>query len=57
MLYRLTNDKKYLHRALMFAEFLSSPEFEQQARVPDSNHDITKIFLKVALNTYKKCPY
>ncbi|ESP03647.1 hypothetical protein LOTGIDRAFT_148663 [Lottia gigantea] len=36
LLYRLTNDPKYLHRAVKFAEFLSSSEFQSGARTPDS---------------------
>ncbi|KAL4233772.1 LanC-like protein 3 [Mactra antiquata] len=39
LLYRLTGDQKYLYRALKFAEFLFSPEF-QTARIPDSPYSL-----------------
>ena len=35
MLYRLTNDKKYLYRAMRFADFLNEDEFKKHARTPD----------------------
>lgn len=35
MMYRLTNDSKYLYRAIKFAEFLENPEFLREARTPD----------------------
>lgn len=40
LLYRLTNDNKYLYRASMFAEFMQSPDFKQNARVPDSPYSL-----------------
>lgn len=40
LLYRLTSDEKHLHRALKFAEFILTEEFEQGARVPDSPHSL-----------------
>ncbi|RNA44226.1 lanC 3 [Brachionus plicatilis] len=36
ILYRLTKDPKYLYRANKFAEFLSTKQFNDEARVPDS---------------------
>lgn len=36
LLYRLTNDEKYIHRATVFAEFTQSAEFRADARNPDS---------------------
>ena len=36
MLYRLTNDDKYLYRAHKFAEFMQSSTFENEARTPDN---------------------
>lgn len=36
LLYRLTNDTKYLYRAHKFAEFLQTDTFKLQARTPDS---------------------
>lgn len=39
LLYRLTGDQKYYYRALKFAEFLFSQEF-QQARIPDSPYSL-----------------
>lgn len=36
LLYRLTNDEKYLYRALKFAEFLETKEFKSEARQPDN---------------------
>ncbi len=35
LLYRLTKDPKYLHRAVQFAEFMESQEFKQGANTPD----------------------
>ena len=35
LLYRLTNDRKHLHRAAKFAEFLTTEEFQNEARTPD----------------------
>lgn len=40
LLYRLTGDKKHLHRALQFAEFIFSPEFKRGARTPDSPYSL-----------------
>ncbi|XP_047996476.1 lanC-like protein 3 homolog [Leguminivora glycinivorella] len=36
LLYRLTNDVKFLHRAKAFAEFMNSDQFLSDARVPDN---------------------
>lgn len=36
LLYRLTNDVKYLHRAKAFADFMNSDQFLSDARVPDN---------------------
>lgn len=36
LLYRLTGDDKYLHRAKVFANFMTSNEFQTDARVPDN---------------------
>lgn len=36
LLYRLTNNPKYLHRAMSFAYFMNTPEFKQHARNPDN---------------------
>lgn len=35
LLYRLTDDPKYLHRAMKFAEFLINEQFLSEAREPD----------------------
>lgn len=40
LLYRLTGDQKYLHRAHAFADFIFSPEFSQDARTPDSPYSL-----------------
>ena len=40
LLYRLTGDKKHLHRALQFAEFIFSPEFKKGARTPDNPYSL-----------------
>ena len=40
LLYRLTNDVKYLYRALKFAEFLESGTFKTEARKPDSPYSL-----------------
>jgi hypothetical protein len=40
LLYRLTGDQKYLHRAHAFADFIFSPEFSQGARTPDSPYSL-----------------
>ncbi|XP_038211110.1 lanC-like protein 3 [Zerene cesonia] len=36
LLYRLTGDQKYLHRAKLFAEFMNKEEFLRDARLPDN---------------------
>ncbi|CAB3257246.1 unnamed protein product [Arctia plantaginis] len=36
LLHRLTGEAKYLHRAKMFAEFLTDEEFIRDARLPDN---------------------
>ncbi|XP_028160499.1 lanC-like protein 3 [Ostrinia furnacalis] len=36
LLYRLTGDEKYLHRAKKFADFMSTDEFLRDARLPDN---------------------
>lgn len=36
LLYRLTNDTKYLYRAAKFADFLTTGQFKMDARTPDS---------------------
>jgi len=36
LLYRLTNNPKHLHRAVVFAQFIESEEFKRSARVPDN---------------------
>ncbi|KAJ8717700.1 hypothetical protein PYW07_005630 [Mythimna separata] len=36
LLYRITGDDKYLHRAKMFADFMVSEEFVRDARLPDN---------------------
>ena len=38
--YRLTSDEKYLHRALKFAEFLLTDEFQHGARTPDTPYSL-----------------
>ncbi|KAJ8978929.1 hypothetical protein NQ317_002990 [Molorchus minor] len=41
LLYRLTKkDPKYLYRALRFFEFMESPEFQNEARVPDNPYSL-----------------
>ena len=40
LLYRLTNDDKYLYRALKFAEFLENQEFKSKSRRPDSPYSL-----------------
>ena len=35
LLYRLTSDEKHLHRAVQFADFLSTEEYKADARTPD----------------------
>ncbi len=36
LLYRLTSNEKYLHRAVKFAEFLFCEEFQRGSRTPDT---------------------
>ena len=36
LLYRMTSDEKYVHRALKFAEFMETRQFKEGARAPDS---------------------
>ena len=40
LLYRLTSDKKYLHRALQFAMFMEEDRFRREAHVPDSPYSL-----------------
>ena len=40
LLYRLTGDKKHLHRALQFAAFMEEKEFRKEARVPDRPYSL-----------------
>ncbi|XP_044738682.1 lanC-like protein 3 [Chrysoperla carnea] len=40
LLYRLTNDLKYLYRAVQFSEFMKSELFNKQARTPDSPYSL-----------------
>jgi len=40
LLYRLTADEKWLCRALRFAEFLFTAEFQQSARTPDTPYSL-----------------
>lgn len=40
LLYRLTGDSKHLHRAIKFAEFMFTPEFNKGARTPDSPYSL-----------------
>lgn len=40
LLYRLTNDVKYLHRAMAFVQFLDKDEFKTQARTPDNPYSL-----------------
>lgn len=40
LLYRLTGDRKYLHRAETFARFIFTPEFEKGARTPDNPYSL-----------------
>lgn len=40
MLFRLTNDQKYLYRALKFVEFMETDEFSKGARTPDSPYSL-----------------
>lgn len=40
LLYRLTSDKRYLYRAAKFADFMNSPQFQVDARIPDSPYSL-----------------
>lgn len=40
VLYRLTNDEKYLYRATKFVEFLTRREFLENARTPDREYSL-----------------
>jgi membrane transport protein XK len=40
LVYRLTNDEKYLYRAYKFAEFLKTDLFKTEARTPDSPYSL-----------------
>lgn len=40
VLFRLTKEDKYLHRAVKFVEFLDSAEFKNDARTPDRPHSL-----------------
>ena len=40
LVYRLTNDEKYLYRAYKFAEFLKTDLFKTEARIPDSPYSL-----------------
>lgn len=40
LLYRLTKDKKYLHRAHEFANFIFTQEFQSKARTPDNPYSL-----------------
>ncbi|XP_023179029.1 lanC-like protein 3 homolog isoform X2 [Drosophila hydei] len=40
LLFRLTNEMKYLYRAHKFMELLTNSEFKQRARVPDRPHSL-----------------
>ena len=40
LLYRLTKDKKYLHRAVEFYKFMCSDTFQREARAPDNPYSL-----------------
>lgn len=40
LLYRLTSNKRYLYRAAKFADFMNSPQFQVDARIPDSPYSL-----------------
>ena len=40
LLYRLTSNQCYLHRALKFAEFMLSDDFAQNTHTPDSPYSL-----------------
>lgn len=40
LLYRLTKDERYLHKAIVFAEFMLTSEFRKNARTPDSPYSL-----------------
>ncbi len=59
LLYRLTSDEKHLHRALRFAEFMQTEEFQRGARRPDCPYSLyegvagTALFLADLTNPLK----
>ncbi|XP_071578734.1 lanC-like protein 3 homolog [Temnothorax nylanderi] len=40
LLYRLTGDERYLYRAAKFADFMNLPQFQTDARIPDSPYSL-----------------
>lgn len=40
LMFRLTDDPKYLQRAIAFGQFMQSDNFKQQARVPDNPYSL-----------------
>ena len=40
LLYRLTRNDKYIHRAAVFAEFMTTSEFRKDAHTPDSPYSL-----------------
>ncbi|KAK0041809.1 lanC-like protein 3 [Biomphalaria pfeifferi] len=40
LLYRLTQDKKHLYRAMQFANFMLTDEFQSKARTPDNPYSL-----------------
>ncbi|XP_011700738.1 PREDICTED: lanC-like protein 3 homolog [Wasmannia auropunctata] len=40
LLYRLVGDKRYLYRAAKFADFMNLPQFQVDARIPDSPYSL-----------------
>ena len=40
LLYRLTSNEKYLHRAREFASFMQTKEFKENSRVPDAPYSL-----------------
>ncbi|XP_020293533.1 lanC-like protein 3 homolog [Pseudomyrmex gracilis] len=40
LLYRLTNNMRYLYRAAKFADFMNSSQFQSEARTPDSPYSL-----------------
>lgn len=49
LLYRLTNEQMYLHRALRFAEFMFTEPFQAHARTPDCPHSLYEGWAGTAL--------